>query len=216
MERIGHRGAKREFPENTVAAFARAFAHGADAVELDVRRTADDVLVVHHDAEIGGTHIRALTWADVQAVQLAPGIGIPTLADVLEAAPAGRTVYVELKDPDIERQVAELLRPHAARVAVHSFDHASIERLCRIAPEIPRGILYDDVDIDLAAAIARTQARDVWPEWPLIDEAVVDRVHQLGCRIIAWTVNRRDVAVYLADIGVDGLCGDDVRLLHLS
>jgi glycerophosphoryl diester phosphodiesterase len=216
VERIGHRGAKREFPENTIAAFVRAFEHGADAVELDVHATADHVIVVHHDADINGAPIRALSWAQVQAVQFGPGIGIPTLADVLAATPADRTLYVELKGEGIEREVAELLMPRASRAAIHSFDHAAIERLSRIAPDVPRGILYDDVDVDVAAAVARTGARDVWPEWPLIDEALVDRVHDLGCRVIAWTVNRRDVAEYLADIGVDGLCGDDVRLLQVS
>ncbi|MGH7617348.1 MAG: glycerophosphodiester phosphodiesterase, partial [Gemmatimonadaceae bacterium] len=48
MERIGHRGAKRELPENTIAAFKRAFDRGADAVELDVHATNDGVVVVHH------------------------------------------------------------------------------------------------------------------------------------------------------------------------
>jgi glycerophosphoryl diester phosphodiesterase len=216
VERIGHRGAKREFPENTLAAFARAFERDADAVELDVHRTADGVIVVHHDPDIRGTPITDLPWADVQAIQLGPGIGIPRLSDVIEATPAGRGLYVELKGAGIEQAVAELLRPHAAHAAIHSFDHVAIERVSRIAPEIARGVLYDDADIDLRGVVARTGARDIWPEWPLIDEHLVDQVHELGCRIIAWTVNRRDVAEYLADIGVDGLCGDDVRLLQVS
>ena len=53
MERIGHRGAKRELRENTLAAFRRAFERGADAVELDVHATRDGVVVIHHDAELG-------------------------------------------------------------------------------------------------------------------------------------------------------------------
>ena len=55
---IAHRGASRAERENTIAAFARAAAMGADAVELDVRRSRDGVLVVHHDphvAEIDNT-----------------------------------------------------------------------------------------------------------------------------------------------------------------
>ena len=52
---IAHRGASREAPENTPAAFEAAIALGADAVELDVRRTADGVLVVHHNASRRGS-----------------------------------------------------------------------------------------------------------------------------------------------------------------
>ena len=51
---LGHRGASAVAPENTVAAFARARELGADGVELDVRRSADGVLIVHHDPEIAG------------------------------------------------------------------------------------------------------------------------------------------------------------------
>ena len=49
---IAHRGASKAFPENTVAAFRGAAAMGADMVELDVRRTADGYLVIHHDARL--------------------------------------------------------------------------------------------------------------------------------------------------------------------
>ena len=49
---LAHRGANRLARENTVDAFVRARELGADGVELDVRRTADGVLVVHHDAAV--------------------------------------------------------------------------------------------------------------------------------------------------------------------
>ncbi len=49
---IAHRGASKAFAENTVAAFRGALAMGADMVELDVRRTADGRLAVHHDARL--------------------------------------------------------------------------------------------------------------------------------------------------------------------
>ena len=49
VEVLAHRGASRAARENTIDAFHLAAALGSDAVELDVRRTADGVLVVHHD-----------------------------------------------------------------------------------------------------------------------------------------------------------------------
>ncbi|MGZ4763626.1 MAG: glycerophosphodiester phosphodiesterase, partial [Ilumatobacteraceae bacterium] len=52
VEVLAHRGASRAAPENTVEAFRLAKAMGSDAVELDVRRTSDGVLVVHHDARL--------------------------------------------------------------------------------------------------------------------------------------------------------------------
>ena len=52
IERIAHRGARRELPENTIAAFERAFGRGAVAIELDVHATRDSVVVVHHDPDL--------------------------------------------------------------------------------------------------------------------------------------------------------------------
>src|SRR6478736_4409350 len=61
---LAHRGARRVAPENTLDAFALAIAMGADGVELDVRRTADGALVLHHDpAVLGGDLIAATTEA---------------------------------------------------------------------------------------------------------------------------------------------------------
>jgi glycerophosphoryl diester phosphodiesterase len=54
---------------------------------------------------------------------------------------------------------------------------------------------------------------DVWPQWELIDQTLVERVHEAEGRVIAWTVNNTADAKRLIALGVDGLCGDDVRLL---
>ena len=219
VERIGHRGAKRELPENTLAAFERAFVRGANAIELDVHATADGVLVVHHDPVLGhtagpvaGRAISSLTDRDVTAVELAAGITVPTLASVLAATPPDRRVYVEIKGEKIEGLVAELVRGSQRDCAVHSFDHDAIARLREIAPDIPRGILFEDRGVDMEGAVRRTGARDVWPNFRLIDQPMVDRIHALGCRAIAWTVNSAEVAADLMALGVDGLCGDDVRI----
>lgn len=217
VERIGHRGARRELPENTLPAFRRAFDRGADAVELDVHATADGIVVVHHDAAAHTANgaliaLGNATWAEVQTVEFAGGVGIPRLADVLAAAPPKATVYVEIKGVGIEAQVAATIRESRARCAVHSFDHDAVVRMQALAPEIPRGVLFENDVPDLDALIARTGARDIWPHWKLVDPALVDAVHAKGARVICWTVNEPAVAERLAGMGADGLCGDDVRL----
>jgi len=219
FERIGHRGAPREFPENSLPAFRRAFERGANAIELDVHRTADGTVVVHHDPTLaasanrhGGRAITDLTIDQVQAVELAPDVGVPTLAEVLAIVPKDGRVYVELKGVGVGDAVISVLANARCEYAVHSFDHAAVARMRDIAPEIPRGILYDE-RIDVSAAMRLTDARDVWPKWRLINHETVKRVHDAGGRVIAWTVNSRRAASSLVNLGVDGLCGDDVRLL---
>ena len=100
---LGHRGASAVSPENTVVAFERARDLGADGVELDVRRSRDGVLVVHHDPAIAGGHaIAELTWAELRAAR-------PDLATLDEALDAcrGLVVNAEVKclpwEPDADR-----------------------------------------------------------------------------------------------------------------
>lgn len=222
MERIAHRGAKREFPENTLAAFQRAFERGADAIELDVHATRDGVVVVHHDPKVRlrgrwsrSVSIVDLEWEDLRGARLAPGIGIPTLDDVLAIVPPSAAVYVEIKGAHIEHSVAAVLARAATRCAVHSFDHEAVARMREIAPDVPRGILFDRRAPDVVASMRATGARDVWPEPRLIDAALVQTVHAAGGRVIAWTVNSRAEAAALATLGIDGVCTDDVRLLDV-
>src|SRR6266542_953186 len=68
---LGHRGARLLAPENTLPGFRAAISEGADGVELDVRRTADQVLVCLHDAGLGRTTngrgpVREHTLAEVR------------------------------------------------------------------------------------------------------------------------------------------------------
>jgi glycerophosphoryl diester phosphodiesterase len=220
MERIGHRGAKREHQENTIAAFKTAFARGADAVELDVHGTRDGAVVVHHDPTLGPNHgeisgraIAELDWPTVARSSTAAATRIPTLSDVFAVVPSAGTVYVEIKGHGIESLVRDVVSAAKVRCAVHSFDHDAIRTMRQIAPQIPRGILYDHRPANVEADMKSTGARDVWPNWKLIDRPLVERVHAAGGRVIAWTVNDVEAAKALATLGVDGLCTDDVRLL---
>ena len=116
---IAHRGASRAAPENTVDAFALAVAMGADGIELDVRRTRDGCLVVHHDARIAsGEAIIDLDRRDLPD-------HIPDLRDALLACagPSGAvevTVNIEIKndagEPDFDptRSIAPLRRTRRA------------------------------------------------------------------------------------------------------
>jgi glycerophosphoryl diester phosphodiesterase len=221
VERIGHRGAPREFPENTLPAFERALERGADAIELDVHATSDSVVVVHHDPVIGrcsnpaasGRALATLSWREVSEVQLAADITVPSLAQVLNLVGSRAKVYVEIKGAGIESAVARTIADGPARCAVHSFDHSIIARMANVAPNLPRGILFDSYPQDVWLAMRDASALDVWPRWSLIDQALVRAVHDAGGRVIAWTVNDAKVAARLIAQDVDALCTDDVRLL---
>ena len=217
-ELIGHRGAPRRHRENTLAAFVAALDAGATAVELDVHRTADGTVVVHHDPVLGagagrlaGAPIAALDAEVLLAHPLGDdGAVVPTLDDVLRLCGArAATVYVEAKARDIEPAILAALGRHpATRAAVHAFDHRVALRVAERAPAVPTGILLDSYLLDPAHALRSAGARDYWPHRLMLDDALVRAVHDAGGRVVAWTVNDPDEAVRLAAMGVDAICTD--------
>ncbi|AHG90869.1 glycerophosphoryl diester phosphodiesterase [Gemmatirosa kalamazoonensis] len=221
-EIIAHRGLPREHPENSLPGFRSALALEVDGIELDVHLTADGVPVVHHDPHLGrpsvpdspllGRPIAALTRAELAAHVLAPGVGVPTLDEVLELVDGRATVYVEVKAAAAEAVVAGRLAGCEAWTAVHSFDHRVPYRVRGHLPSLPVGVLSTSYLLDNVGAMRAVGARDLWQHWGMIDEALVAEVHRAGGRVIAWTANDRDAMEALTRLGVDGICTDVSRL----
>ena len=218
-ELIGHRGAPRERPENTISSFLRALDHGVDAIELDVHATADDIVVVHHDPvpratpsdpALAGRPIARLTAAELAGFTVGSEERIPTLEAVLSAVADRATVYVEIKGRRIEQAVVECVRRSGSACAIHCFDHRVVRRVTQIAPDIPAGVLVAAYLLDPGRTLRETGARDYWLEWTFIDEELVRRVHDAGGRVIAWTVNGGAEASAFTSMGVDGICTDTV------
>jgi glycerophosphoryl diester phosphodiesterase len=212
-EIIAHRGTPRVHPENSLPGFARAVELGVDGIELDVHLTRDGVPVVHHDPELGegpfaGRRIADLTLAELRRHALAPGVGVPTLAEACALADGRCTLYVEVKARDAEDAVARLLDGRGPRAPVHSFDHRVARGVRARAPGTPVGVLSVSYLVDNVAALRAAEARDLWQHWSMIDAPLVEAVHAAGGRVIAWTVNDPAHAVALARMGVDGICSD--------
>lgn len=203
--------------ENTLPSFQLALDAGADGLELDVHATSDGVAVVHHDAELrDGRAISALTLGELRRCEAAPGIPIPTLEELCELVRGRATLFVEIKGVGIERQVLDVLAAYEGDVALHAFDHALIQRVSRLTPSARLGILFEHAPAEVARAMAVAGALDVWPHWSVVTAELVSTVHDAGGRVIPWTVNEQRLAQTLAELGVDGLCGDDVRLLAVE
>ncbi len=209
---IGHRGASATHRENTLEAFRAASDQGAHGIELDVRRTADDVLVVYHDAHL----------ADGRVIRETPAHElpdfVPTLAEALEAS-AELWINVEIKnipgDPDYDAEhglavaVAALVQAFDLqdRVLVSSFDIDSVDRIRHLDPSIPVAWLVWG-QADPASLIERARAHDlqaIHPHDLLVDRPFLDRAAAAGLAVNVWTVDDPARIRQLIDLGVDGI-----------
>jgi len=195
---IAHRGASLVEKENTVPAFRRAGEMGADAVELDVRRTVDGVLVVHHDP------IDAVPAADLPA-------DVATLGEALDAC-AGMWVNVEIKnesadDMIADETVAHLLARHTdERWLISSFRLATADRCRQLAPQIRTAWLVERTP---AGAVERLVERGHGALHPWVEgltRATVDACHAAGLEVNTWTCDDPGRIAELLDWGVDGVC----------
>lgn len=220
-ERISHRGAHQTHPENSLAAFARAIELGADGIELDVHATRDGIVVVHHDPVVH-TRLPRLPWrkaiaeltrAELEQFPLADGTRIPSLSETLDLVGRRATVYVEIKAPNIEALVTRSIRESKATCAVHSFDHRVVKIVKAIFPAIRTGVLETSRHIDPAASLVAASAEDLWQEVDSIDEEIVERVHSVKGRVIAWTANEPAQWDRLYAFGADGICTDRIAEL---
>lgn len=205
----------RRARENTIPSFRLALAAGADGIELDVHATADGVVVVHHDpVTAAGVEIARATLAELRRRDEPAGREIPTLASVCEVVAGRAELFVEIKGVAIEAPVLETIGGYAGRYALHSFDHATIGRIARLAPGTRLGLLFAQAVTDAGALLAAYGATDAWPQHSLVDDRLVRTVHDAGGRVIAWTVDDAAEAARLVRLGVDGICSDDVAMLE--
>lgn len=229
---VAHRGASREAPENTLAAFRRAIAVGVPAVECDVQRSRDGRLVVIHDQTVDRTtdgrgRVAALTFDDLRRLDAGSWFGlefaserIPSLDEVLDLARGRAVVLLEIKNgpmfyEGIEPQVAETLRRHGMIEAalVMSFDHAAVRTMRAAAPDVATAIVYSARLIDAAGAARAADADALCPGWGLVTAGVVADAHDAGLGVFPWTVDDEEAMRRCLAWEVDGVTSNDTRLL---
>jgi glycerophosphoryl diester phosphodiesterase len=239
---VAHRGASIEQPENTIEAFEAAIDAGADAVEFDVRMTADGHAVVMHDPDVSRTtdgvgFISDITLTEIRKLKIStPGggaTGVPTLEEALECLSARAAVDIEIKNlpgepgftPDRELAVEATLDALDAvsfpgQVIVSSFNPASIAHSQRLRSDVPTGLLTSyEVDADEARDRA---AADGHP-WVLpfvlrvleAGDGFSDRVRAGGALLGVWIADDPDTARRLFELGADAVATNDPRAIVL-
>ena len=226
---LGHRGSPKAARENTLESFRLAMSAGLDGVELDVQRSLDGVLVVHHDFHLpDGRLIAALQSAEIAAFELPGGARVPTLEATLAwAADADAYLNVEIKSRSLasdgrEAETARLIGRFGLRnrVIVSSFNPASLARVRLADAALPCALLWDDSGEDGPDWLLRhgptawpLGVKAIHPHHRLVTPELMARARRYGWRVNVWTVNDLETAQRLVALGVDGLIGDYPQLL---
>ncbi len=221
---IAHRGAANAAPENTLAAFRLAAAHGAPWVELDVRMSADGRCVVFHDEtlervcgrpnRIDETPLAVLqgldagSWFDPAFA----GQTIPPLEQALETlVELGLGVVVEIKPaPGAETRLARgVLEALAGRwpaaVVLSSFEAKIVAELKRMAPDVPRALNSNRMSGAILNRAAELDCVSVHLRHDRLRRAGVARIKGRGLQSAVWSVEDAGRAAELWRWGVDAI-----------
>ena len=223
-----------------MAAFRRAVELGARFIETDLQLTRDAQIVALHDSTLDRTtngqgpvyfqsrdEIRALdagAWFGSRAGKSFAGERVPTLEEILAFAKERDIIfYLEIKSDEawgVENAVVAALRDsgEAARVAILSFDPAILDSVHRLDGTLMTGFLCEHPSNDLVERTVRAGARQLAPRGDLVTPALVDKAHQAGLQVVAWTINEPEQMRRLISAGVDGIMTDYpdrlVNVLH--
>jgi glycerophosphoryl diester phosphodiesterase len=196
---------------------------GAQGVELDVRRTRDDVLVVHHDPRlVDGRMICDTAVADLPD-------HLASLEQALDAC-AGMWVNLEIKndedepdfDPDdrIADQTMALLaaRNEPDRWLMSSFRLETMDRCRAIAPNVRTAWLTTLVPDDVIDLLVPRGHSALHPWVHALTRDVIDRCHDHGLQVNTWTCDEPDRMRELVSWGIDGICTNvpDVALAVIA
>ena len=219
--RVGHRGAAALAPENTLASFDVAVAHGVDAIEFDVVDPGDGPLLVGHSlhelAADAPTLDEAVAHLAAAGVLLHVDLKLSTRLDEVAASLARHGVEERSVVSSFHRPSLVALARHGTRVRV-GFTYpqdrygVSTRRALRPALVVGTAALRRTVAARVPAMLARAGAHALMLHYSVVSRAAVERAHSAGAAVWVWTVDDAAELARLEAAGVDAVITNDPRL----
>lgn len=219
---FAHRGYSGIYPENTMLAFKKAVECGVDGIELDVQLTKDGEVVIIHDETIDRTTngkglVVDYTYEELEKFDASfkfrdYGFNkIPTLREYFELVKDLKLVTnIELKTGineylGIEKKVLDLIKEYKIedRVIISSFNHYSVMRMKKIAPQLKYGFLSEDWIINAGKYTHSHGVQCYHPRYNSLIPEVINELKKYNLEINTWTVNEKEAMRYLCSKGVD-------------
>jgi glycerophosphoryl diester phosphodiesterase len=235
---FAHRGGCALGPENTIVAFERGLAAGADALELDVQLARDREVVVLHDPTLDRTTgargpVDARTADELSSVDAAywfcpeggyplrgQRIGVPRLREVLDRFDVPTVVELKRPDPELARRTVDLVRAAGAvdRVFIGSFHPRALRAVRRYEPSVATGAAIPEARWALYRSRLRVplgrpayrvfQVPELYGTTRIVSPRFIRTAHAAGLPVWVWTIDHEADMRRLLAWGVDGIMSD--------
>ncbi|MFX1586667.1 MAG: glycerophosphodiester phosphodiesterase [Promethearchaeota archaeon] len=222
---IGHKGANKSEPENTLKSFRKAIELQADYIELDVQVSKDGEIVVIHDYEISKLtshrgYVKDMTLDELKQLDMGEGEKIPTLQEVIKLAQRKIGLQIEIKVNDIGSKIIEMLREASLieSTIISSFIHNELVKIKNLESEIKLGALLSErisEPRDLINATRRVIKKNLFAVHPYfagVNRELIEFAHNNNLKVNVWTINEKPDMERLIKLGADGIITDDIPL----
>lgn len=228
---IAHRGGGALAPENTLAGIRLAAAMGFRAVEFDVMLNADGSPFLIHDETLDRTTnghglVSAMSDQDMLRLDAGNGESVPSFVEAANLCRSlGLLANVEIKPAaGYELATAEVVARQARRCwqgeaplpLLSSFSQAALAVARELAPELPRGVLFETLPADWLAIVQRLDALSVHCAGDQLDEKLAREVVDRNIPLLCYTVNTAAAAKRLFALGASSLFTDRLDLFALD
>lgn len=200
---FAHRGASGLVEhENTIEAFEKAIEVGADGIELDIRKTKDNIILVHHNPNIKEYLIQDFTYEQILEISKKEGYQIPKLIDVIHLCRGKIFLDIEIKEAGYEQEIVFLLLSHLSynQFMVRSFHQDAIIKIKELDAHITTALLIGGNNVRFGFLsrifeifpkihIKKTGCNIISPNYPLLHFDFVKRMHKRNIPVSVWTVN---------------------------
>ncbi|CAM4046953.1 hypothetical protein CCOS865_01783 [Pseudomonas reidholzensis] len=223
----GHRGAKGEAPENTLTSFRQCLAHGVNRCELDLHLSADNQLMVIHDATLKRTTGRRGKVVENSAADLStydarkggPGhvqpCPIPRLEELFEKC-AFEHWQLEVKSASRTRAastvlaIRELAQQYGLldKITITSSSREVLGAALELVPDVSRGLVAEYAWLDPLKVAQNYNCEMLALNWTLCTPERLIKAQRQGLHVSVWTVNEPALMRRLADFGADSLITD--------
>ncbi|MBD3164728.1 glycerophosphodiester phosphodiesterase [Candidatus Woesearchaeota archaeon] len=208
---IGHRGAKGEYPENTLGGFKKAIEAGVGGIELDVHLTKDNELAVIHDEDVDRTTngkglVREMTLGQLKKFDAGNRERIPSLQGAISVIKhAGIFLAVEIKCRNAEQKVVEAIDSSGMTkdTIVKSFDHRIVRNLKKINPKIKTACLLVGLPVHAYKILGDANADAISINCDTVDKELIDECHKYGKEVFVWNIDDKKKLKKYSDMGAD-------------
>lgn len=210
--KIGHRGAAGHAPENTLAAIRKGIELGVDFVEIDVRCTADGILVALHDATVNRTTngkgpIDRLTLRDVKALDAGNGERVPMLEEVLRVVSGQAGLMLELKVKGAAQKTVEVVQKAEFKdpVIYASFLHEELGIIRSVDAEASLMALFGRLPQASVARAIKYSPSHVGLRHDTVTRRLVEAFHDEDLLVFVYTTDTTREIQRAISAGVDGI-----------